>query len=353
MAPLQLRLIEKVLGPKASLTVVGDPDQSIYAFAGADPHVWTAMQTALPNVTTVWLVENYRSSRQIVESAGALLGPKKLQLRGQFDAGRPALVKQIDQHAEAAWIADRIQGLLESGTRPGGIAVLHRTSSGLRTIAQELASRNVLISQYNPPVSLTSKYVLPLLVYMRFLASGRSEHLLYLLRNPHRKFLLENQLKDLQAAAATSDQSLWDALQSSGDALFKRPSARQQRLGDFVAVVRRGQILVTNNPTSPGAMLQAIHEFANLIQVRQTVIVSRFLEGLFDVIHQQTSLSKASFDKILGYLTVASNNSELQSYEPMDTVNEETILQHALRHIRLQDNMAAADVRFYGCFQLS
>jgi DNA helicase-2/ATP-dependent DNA helicase PcrA len=145
VSPLQQRLLELWLGESRELCVVGDPNQTIYSFAGATPEFLQTFTRRMPGATTVRLVRNYRSSPQVVELANQVLrAGAGVELRAQQPAGPPpVLVEHADEPAEAEAVAARIAALREDGVPASEIAVLFRTNGQSLAYEQALGERGV------------------------------------------------------------------------------------------------------------------------------------------------------------------------------------------------------------------
>jgi DNA helicase II / ATP-dependent DNA helicase PcrA len=131
--PLAERLVQLWLGESRDLAVVGDPDQTIYSFTGATPEYLLGFERAHPGARVVALVENYRSTPQVLELANRLTGTG---LRGPLTSTRPAgpvptIRRFADDGAERAALVTGIRELLRAGIEPGEIAVLVRINAQL------------------------------------------------------------------------------------------------------------------------------------------------------------------------------------------------------------------------------
>ena len=139
--PAQQRLLDAWLGDRDDLCVVGDPEQTIYSFAGASPEYLTGFSTRYPKATVVRLVRDYRSTPQIVALANRLSGGA---LVAQLPAGPvPAVDSYSDEVAEAVAVAAKISGLIADGTPASEIAVLFRINAQSETFEQALAEAGV------------------------------------------------------------------------------------------------------------------------------------------------------------------------------------------------------------------
>jgi superfamily I DNA/RNA helicase len=159
--PAQYELLRLISGDGTGLTAIGDPDQAIYRFRGADVGIFGRFATDFPGATTVELTRNYRSNPGIVTAATQAIAPTTL-VPGRTavparegPAGVVTLDEAADEHAEAAWIAATIDKLLggasfhslDSGRADGhehgklglaDIAVLYRADAQAGPLAQAL-----------------------------------------------------------------------------------------------------------------------------------------------------------------------------------------------------------------------
>jgi DNA helicase-2/ATP-dependent DNA helicase PcrA len=126
--PAQQRLLDAWLGGRDSICVVGDPNQSIYGFKGAEPGLIEAFADRFSQVTTVALVRDYRSTPQIVDAANAIAVPTVgTALVGQLAPGpEPVILAAEDHDEETQQIVATVQGLVATGVAPVEIAVLIR-----------------------------------------------------------------------------------------------------------------------------------------------------------------------------------------------------------------------------------
>ena len=163
--PVQYQLVRALAGDGAGLTAIGDPDQSIYGFRGADVGIFGRFAADFPGATTVELTRNYRSAPGIVTAALQAVAPSTLVPSraaaaaglsgGGAEPGEVSFCEAADEHAEAAWIAAAVDQLLggasfhslDSGRADGhghgklglsDIAVLYRTDAQAAVLGQAL-----------------------------------------------------------------------------------------------------------------------------------------------------------------------------------------------------------------------
>ena len=146
VSPLQQALLDQWLGGRDTVCVVGDPNQTIYTFAGASPEFLLGFRGRHPGAGEVRLVRDYRSTPQVVALANRIVAAAPPATRGRLelvaqrpDGPAPELREHTDEPAEARWVAARIAALVAAGTPIHEVAVLFRTNGQSETYEQALA----------------------------------------------------------------------------------------------------------------------------------------------------------------------------------------------------------------------
>ena len=130
--------------PPAELTVVGDSDQSIYAFRGADIRNITDFERDFPSARTILLEQNYRSTQNILSAANSVISQnsdrRDKKLWTAEGSGAPIIGYAAEnEHEEARFIAEEIDRLQDDhGVRPGDVAVFYRTNAQSRSLEEIL-----------------------------------------------------------------------------------------------------------------------------------------------------------------------------------------------------------------------
>ena len=137
----QFRFVELLARAHGNLMVVGDPDQSIYAWRGADVRNILDFETAFPSARVVPLEINYRSKESILSAANAVIGenvnrPKKILRASRKGGDKITLVETSNEKDEAQWIVSEIQDQIQStqGLSICDCAVLYRTNAQARAL---------------------------------------------------------------------------------------------------------------------------------------------------------------------------------------------------------------------------
>ncbi|MGI8697454.1 MAG: ATP-dependent helicase [Mycobacteriales bacterium] len=150
VSPLQQRLLDAWLGGRHDVCVVGDANQTIYSFAGADPAFLLDFRRHHPGTTTVRLERDYRSTPQVVALANDVVRRGSgshgagLRLVGRRAPGPQPTYRQFDDEpAEASSVAAACRDLVRAGTPPGEIAILFRVNAQSQSYERALADAAV------------------------------------------------------------------------------------------------------------------------------------------------------------------------------------------------------------------
>jgi len=138
--PAQFRLVQAVLGHRADLCAVGDPNQAIYGWNGADPELLASLPEVVPGLAVVHLDSNHRCTPQVVAAARAALGPSAIAppTSAVSDGPVPTLTSYPDERAEADAVASAVLRRAEAGTPWSDQAVLARTHDQLSVVRRSL-----------------------------------------------------------------------------------------------------------------------------------------------------------------------------------------------------------------------
>ena len=133
---IQRDIIYAIAGENGNLTVVGDDDQSIYAFRGAKPEIMLSFKNKYPDAIEVYMDTNYRSDKEVIKYAKELIEHNKTRFKKDIKASSEqdgtVVYKTFDgKKNEIDGIVNEIKGLIDSGENPSNIAILYRTNSCL------------------------------------------------------------------------------------------------------------------------------------------------------------------------------------------------------------------------------
>lgn len=217
---LQYEIVRMIAGERKNLTIVGDDDQSIYRFRGAKPEIMLGFEKDYPGAKRVLLDINFRSTPEIVKTAGRLIRKNKERFDKKITAARPSgkpvnTVVFPDTAQQALWIAREIRKRVREGMQYSDIAVLYRTNLQPRLITAKLMAENVPFRMREMLPDLMDHWIArDVSAYLR-LARGTGEpgDLLRIMNRPNRYIRREalrrggETLEGIRKYYAGSDQS--------------------------------------------------------------------------------------------------------------------------------------------------
>ncbi len=228
----QYRLIRLLLGPHRNLVAVGDDDQSIYGWRGADVGNILRFQQDFPEARITKLEQNYRSTANILAVAGSVIRNNRERMDKTLwtdnePGGKITLMELDDEMSEAAWVARRIVADEEYG--PGGTAVFYRTNAQSRVLEDELRRRQVPYLIVGGIRFYERKEVKDLLAYLRLLANPRDDVSFARVLNVPKRGIGETSFRQLQEYAVARGLPLREALPFASDAGVGTAAARKMR----------------------------------------------------------------------------------------------------------------------------
>jgi DNA helicase-2/ATP-dependent DNA helicase PcrA len=227
----QYRLLQLLAGKHRNLCVVGDPDQSIYAFRGADIRNIMEFERDFPDSRTIALDQNYRSTNRILRAANGVIAHnrerKEKQLFSELGEGQPVEVIEVeDEHAEARFVAARIAALVEEGFSNDEIAVFYRTNAQSRVLEDVLVRQGVAYQVIGGPRFYERAEVKDLIAYLQVIDNPFDTVSLQRIANKPRRGLGDASLARLQTYANAQGMSLWEALEFPEEAGLGTAQAR-------------------------------------------------------------------------------------------------------------------------------
>ncbi len=145
---VQYDITKLLVGESKNICVVGDIDQNIYSWRGADIQNILAFEKDYENAKVILLEENYRSTKTILEAANTIIAKNKLRREKNLFTGNPAgdkisLYPGYDEVSEAEFISDKALSLIKGGTSPSKIAVLYRANFQSRVLEESFMQKNI------------------------------------------------------------------------------------------------------------------------------------------------------------------------------------------------------------------
>lgn len=220
---IQYLLVKRLAETHRNLCVVGDEDQSIYSWRGADIRNILDFEKDFPEAKVVKLEENYRSSKNIVEAASKLIAKnsqrKEKTLFTKNDQGSKITVNaENNEYDEGRFVVHKIQDLAKAGFSLNDIAIFYRTNAQSRVLEEQMRSYSIPYRIFGSVKFYERKEVKDLICYLRLALNPTDDVAFYrVVNNPSRgigktslevvaEFAMKNKVSALQAAYEVSTQ---------------------------------------------------------------------------------------------------------------------------------------------------
>jgi DNA helicase II / ATP-dependent DNA helicase PcrA len=212
----QYRLLQLLAEKHRNVCAVGDPDQSIYAFRGADIRNILEFERDFGETRTIALEQNYRSTNTILQAANAVIEHnrerKPKNLWSELGDGEPVRALEVeDEHAEARFVAAEIALLVEEGLSSSEIAVFYRTNAQSRVLEDVLVRQGVAYQVIGGPRFYERAEVKDVIAYLQAIDNPYDAVSLQRIANRPRRGIGDSSLARLQAHADAHGISLWEA----------------------------------------------------------------------------------------------------------------------------------------------
>jgi ATP-dependent DNA helicase UvrD/PcrA len=212
----QYRLLQLLAEKHRNVFAVGDPDQSIYAFRGADIRNVLEFEHDFAGAYTIALEQNYRSTQNILDAANGVIQHnrerKEKNLWSELGDGEPVRVVEVeDEHAEARYVAAEIALLVEEGFNGSEVAVFYRTNAQSRVLEDVLVRQGVAYQVIGGPRFYERAEVKDLVAYLQVLDNPYDAVSLLRIANKPRRGIGDSTLARLQTWADQREISLWEA----------------------------------------------------------------------------------------------------------------------------------------------
>jgi DNA helicase-2/ATP-dependent DNA helicase PcrA len=240
----QYRFVQLVGGLHRNVMVVGDDDQSIYGWRGADIRNILDFERDFPGATVVRLEENYRSTPNVLALANAVIAENTERrgktLRATRPAGEPVtLIECLDERDEADFIAETILGrMAKSDLSRRDCAVLYRTNAQSRAVEDAFRRRNIPYRLVGAVRFYDRREIRDLMAYLKLIANPADNEAFLRAANVPKRGLGDASISLLAERAALAGKPLLEIATHPDVVASLRPAARAA-LADFVGLVQR------------------------------------------------------------------------------------------------------------------
>jgi superfamily I DNA/RNA helicase len=213
----QLRMVQHLVRNHGNLCVVGDDDQSIYSWRGADPTNILQFSAMFPGAKIVKLEQNYRSTRTILNAANAVIannekrhGKKLWSEHGDGEVITHAVAPTVED--EAKWVVREIGRLQKEGRRWSDIAIMYRSNVQSKLLEEELRAATVPYVMYGGQQFFERKEVKDVIAYLRVALNPRDDLAIRRVLNYPARGIGATTIEKLVATAYARHAPLWEVL---------------------------------------------------------------------------------------------------------------------------------------------
>ena len=329
---VQYELVRQLAGSHHNLFGVGDEDQSIYAFRGANFHNVLRFERDYPNTVKILLERNYRSTQTILDVANAVIAPntqrtpKKLFTRR--DTGIAIVVHEAyDENEEGRWVVETIQGLAEQGIAPGDCAMMYRTNAQSRALEDAFLVQGVPYRLVGATRFYARREIKDLMAYLRIIHNPYdSVGLMRIINVPRRKIGAVSQRALLNWAAERA-VPLSDAITYVARSERSSPDPSASLTSDLARARS-----VPLSAAGRKAVLRFYASWQKWLSLRDQVSVLELLDQVIETIsyggylRDGSTVGEERWENVLELRAVASEYSHLPVEESLTTFLEEVSL---------------------------
>ena len=318
----QYRLIRLLTAKHKNLCVVGDDDQSIYKFRGADISNILNFEKDYPNTRVIKLEQNYRSTENILGAAGAVVsrnvGRKSKTLWTSKQGGDNILCfTATDEKDEARFICRTIDQLVDEGRGLNEIAILYRTNAQSRALEDALRNRGVAYRIFGGLRFYDRKEIKDIMAYLRVLHNPDDVVGLRRIINVPARGIGDTTVEKLEQAAERSGRSLYQTvLEGNTDVT---PAAKR-KLREFIAMMERMRAELSVG-TLTDLVRRVIHEtgYVSVLEQERTIESRIRVENLNELITATEDFMEqnrdATLDAFLDQVALITDSEQKTSVE--------------------------------------
>ena len=302
---VQYVLINQLAKGHGNICVVGDDDQSIYGWRGADLRNILDFESDYPESKVIALERNYRSTQNILDAANSVVsnntGRTDKNLWTESGAGETIDVfKAGDERAEANYISKKVMELVDEGAKYSDVAVLYRMNSQSRAIEESMVKTGIPYQIVGGTKFYQRKEIKDVMSYLRAIVNPDDNISMLRIINTPKRGIGETTVGKLSDAAQAAGLTLWQALLDEDLAeLF--PARQKMLLGGFAELLKNLMVFAETNDSVPviSEVLDKTCYVKELEDENTTDSLSR-LENIKELVSVAESYSRRSEDQSLG-----------------------------------------------------
>jgi DNA helicase-2/ATP-dependent DNA helicase PcrA len=318
----QYVLLQLLAEEHQNLMAVGDPDQSIYAFRGADIRNIMEFERDFPATKVIPLEQNYRSTNSILHAANNVISHNRERKEKNLwsDLGEGELVRVVeteDEHSEARFVAVEIAARIEEGYSAREIAVVYRTNAQSRVLEDVLVRQGIAYQVIGGPRFYERAEIKDAIAYLQVIDNPFDAVSLMRIANRPRRGIGDTSIARLISYADGLGSSLWEALAHPEQAGVAAASGRA--VTQFRTVME--SLMATASDADVATIVEAVLDrtgYLEALEAERTIEASGRIENLEELIGVAREYDAAAEEPSLsGFL------QEISLYSDQDAIRDE------------------------------
>src|SRR5215207_4960710 len=286
----QYRWLQLLSSEHRNLAVVGDDDQSVYAFRGADIRNILDFQDTFPEAEVVKLEQNYRSTQTILSAANAVVahnrGRKSKALWTDVGQGDPVRVRELaDEHAEARFVAAEVERLVDEGVSRNEIAVFYRTNAQSRVLEDMLVRAQIGYQVIGGTKFYDRAEIRDAIAYLTFIVNPQDAQSFTRIANSPKRGLGQTSLSRVLSHADTMGIPVWEAAEAP-EQVPGLGTAAQKALGRFMSTMQRLRERVGSGAPVGDVVAEMLNEtgYTDALEAERTIEAQGRIENLEELV---------------------------------------------------------------------
>jgi DNA helicase-2/ATP-dependent DNA helicase PcrA len=324
----QYRLLQLLADKHRNVFAVGDPDQSIYAFRGADIRNILEFERDFGGAQVIALEQNYRSTNAVLRAANAVIAHnrerKPKNLWSDLGEGEPVRVVEVeDEHAEARFVAAEIASLVDEGWTGSEIALFYRTNAQSRVVEDVLVRQEIPYQVIGGPRFYERAEIKDAVAYLQAIDNVYDAVSLLRIANRPRRGIGDTTMARLQTYADAQSLSLWEALGEAEEAgIAAAPLKSVQRFRTLMESLMAGALELPV-PELLERVLERSGYLASL-EAERTVEAQGRIENLMELVgvarEYQAASAEPSLSEFLQGISLYSDQDALEEERSLVTL---------------------------------
>lgn len=322
---VQYVLVNQLAKGHGNICVVGDDDQSIYGWRGADLRNILDFETDYPAAKVITLERNYRSTQNILDAANSVISSNtgRLDKRLWTDSGAGETIdvfKAGDERAEANYISKKVMELVDEGAKYSSIAILYRMNSQSRALEEAMVKSGIPYQIVGGTKFYQRKEVKDVMSYLRAIINPDDNISMLRIINTPKRGIGETTVGKLSDAAQAAGLTLWQALLDEDLAdLF--PARQKMLLGGFTELLKNLMSFTQSNDAVP-VISEVLDKtgYVKELEDDNTTDSQNRMENIKELVSVAESYSRRSEDQTLGSFLM--DVSLLSDVDSMDDVKD-------------------------------